>query len=69
MTKAELKAKRKANRSMKRQQEHKEKVEQAHSEAVKEKLRMKNKYGKPDPTAYYAIRNMDRPSWQHEYGF
>ena len=67
------KARKRANRSLKRKAEHQQRMEeqmaQIHSEAVKEELTMKNKYGKSDPTAYYAIRNLDRPAWQHEYGF
>ena len=71
MTKAELKAKRRANRSAKRQEEHLAVVEQQKEqwrEEELERLSRKNQYGKKDLTAYYGILNSERSERNSVYG-
>ena len=75
MTKAELKAKRRANRSMKRQAEHAERMVQEQvarnnkiADQFNERLEKRNKYGNKDLTAFYGILNAERPADRRVYG-
>lgn len=74
MSKESQKARRRANRSIKRGEEHLLRMKALYATVEdntpdgEERFSRKNTYGNADPTAYYALFNIENPN-SPRYGF